>query len=63
MYEVVIRFVIENFFKVFLIEDFKIFSVSEVLELVNRNDVNVIDEIEIFEVCIGWIEYDIESRK
>lgn len=63
MYEVVIRFVIENFFKVFLIEDFKIFSVSEVLELVSRNDVNVIDEIEIFEVCIGWIEYDIESRK
>lgn len=63
MYEVVIRFVIENFLKVFLIEDFKIFSVSEVLELVSRNDVNVIDEIEIFEVCIGWIEYDIESRK
>lgn len=63
MYEAATRFVTENFLKVSLTEDFKILSASEVLELVSRNDVNVTDEIEIFEACIGWIEYDTESRK
>lgn len=63
MYEAATRYVMENFIKVSQTEDFQILSANEVMEVISRNDVTVCDEMEVFQACISWIEYNTESRK
>lgn len=63
MYEAATRYVMENFVKVSQTEDFQILSASEVIELIGRNEVKVCNELDVFDACISWIEYNPENRK
>lgn len=63
MYEAATRYIMENFIKVSQTGDFKVLGASEVIELISRSDLNVCDEMEVFDVCVAWIEYHPEHRK
>ena len=63
MYEAATRYIMENFIKVSQTDDFKVLGASEVIELISRSDLNVCDEMEVFNACVAWIEYHPEHRK
>ena len=63
LYAAATRFVMENFLLVSQTEEFKVLTANEVIELVRRDEVNVADELAIFDACAAWIEYNTESRK
>lgn len=51
-----------SFLEVVETEDFKSATLSQVLDVLCRDDIKVADELQVFKSCISWVNYDINTR-